>query len=106
MLERLSDLAHRRRRRIVIGAVMLAIVAAAVGGSVASRLASYGADDPATDSVKTSNAIERATGVEAEPGVVVLVDGAGKVTSPETRARVDAVARTIARDRDIGKVAT
>jgi uncharacterized membrane protein YdfJ with MMPL/SSD domain len=106
MLERLADIAHRRGRRIVIAAVMLAIVAGAIGGSVASRLASYGADDPATDSVKTANAIERATGVEAEPGVVVLVDGSGKVSSAQTRAKVDGVARTVARDRGIGRVAT
>jgi uncharacterized membrane protein YdfJ with MMPL/SSD domain len=106
MLERLANLAHRRGRRIVTAAVLLAIVAGAIGGSVASRLAAYGADDPATDSVKTATAIERATGLQSEPGVVALVRAGAPVSSPAARAKVDAVTRTIARDPSIGRVAT
>ena len=99
MLHRLADIAHRRGRRIVIGAVVLAVVAGALGGNVASRLAPYGADDPSTDSVQTSHSIERATGLESEPGVVVLI-------SDQTRAKVDAVAAKAASDREVGRVAT
>src|SRR6266536_4474827 len=99
MLHRLADLAHRRGRRIVIGAVVLAVIAGALGGNVASRLAPYGADDPSTDSVKTSHSIERATGLEAEPGVVVLI-------GDQTRAKVDAAARTVTGDPGVGRVAT
>src|SRR3954470_3194401 len=99
MLHRLADIAQRRGKRIVIGAVVLAVVAGVLGGNVASRLAPYGADDPASDSVKTANSIERATGLEAEPGLVVVV-------SDRTQAKVEGVARTLSSDRAVGRVVT
>src|SRR3954454_15576898 len=99
MLHRLADIAQRRGKRIVIGAVVLAVVAGALGGNVASRLGPYGADDPARDSVKTAKSIERATGQESEPGVVVVV-------SDRTKSKVDGVARTLASDREVGRVLT
>jgi uncharacterized membrane protein YdfJ with MMPL/SSD domain len=99
MLHRLADIAQRRGKRIVIGAVVLAVVAGALGGNVASRLAPYGADDPASDSVKTAKSIEHATGQESEPGVVVLVND-------RTKSKVDGVARTLASDREVGRVLT
>src|SRR5690242_17194218 len=99
MLQRLADIAQRRGKRIVIGAIVLAVIAGALGGNVASRLGPYGADDPASDSVKTEKSIEHATGLEAEPGVVALV-------SDRTQARVEAVARTLSSDREVGRVAT
>ena len=106
MLDRFANLAHRRGRRVVTAAVLLAVVSAAIGGSVASHLAPYGADDPATDSVKTANAIQRATGLESEPGIVALVKTGRPVTSAQTRGSVDAVARTLARDPGVGRVVT
>src|SRR5689334_4965162 len=99
MLHRLADIAQRRGKRIVIGAVVLAVIAGALGGGVASRLAPYGADDPATDSVKTDKSIQRATGLESEPGVVALV-------GDRSRAKVEAVARTLSSDREVGRVLT
>ncbi|MGZ4203333.1 MAG: MMPL family transporter, partial [Thermoleophilaceae bacterium] len=99
MLNSLAQLANRRGRRVLIGAVAIALVAAALGGNVASRLAPYGADDPASDSVKTSQSIQNATGLEAEPGLVVLIRNF-------TRARVDSAARTLAADPGVGRVAT
>ena len=99
MLQRLADIAQRRGKRIVIGAVVLAVVAGVFGAGVASRLAPYGADDPATDSVKTDKSIERATGLESEPGVVALV-------SDRSRSKVAGVARTLASDREVGRVLT
>jgi len=99
MLQRLADIAQRRGKRIVIGAVVLAVVAGVFGAGVASRLAPYGADDPATDSVKTDKSIERATGLESEPGVVALL-------SDRSRSKVAGVARTLASDREVGRVLT
>src|SRR2546429_8882003 len=97
MLHRLADIAQRRGKRIVIGAVVLAVVAGALAGNVASRLAPYGADDPASDSVKTAKSIERATGQESEPGVVVLVND-------RTKSKVGGGARTPGRDSAVGRV--
>ena len=106
MLNRLAKFAHRRGRRIAIGAVVLAVVAGALGANVASKLDPYGADDPSTDSVKTAHSIERATGLASEPGVVVLVNGTERVTAPATHARVTGIADRLAHDRGIGRVAT
>ena len=72
MFEWLAQLAERRGRRVVIVAVVLAIVAGALGAGVADRLDPYGADDPATESVKAADQLERAG--YRETGVVVLVD--------------------------------
>jgi RND superfamily putative drug exporter len=99
MFTRLADLANRRSRRVVAIAVALAVVAGALGGNVASRLQPYGADDPASDSYKTSQAIKQATGLEAQPRVIVLV-------RQQSRAKVDRVASIVRADRGIGRVAT
>jgi uncharacterized membrane protein YdfJ with MMPL/SSD domain len=99
MLHRLADIAQRRGKRIVIGAVVLAVVAGVFGGNVASRLGPYGADDPATDSVKTAKSIERATGLESEPGIVVLVND-------RSQSKVESVAHKVASDREVGRVVT
>ena len=74
MLERLAELAERRGRRVVIVAVVLAIVAGALGAGVADRLDPYGADDPDTESVRAADRLEEAG--YRETGVVVLVDDA------------------------------
>jgi uncharacterized membrane protein YdfJ with MMPL/SSD domain len=99
MFKKLADLATRHARRVVILAVTLAVVAGALGGNVATRLAPYGAEDPATDSYKTSKAIKDATGVEPAPRIVVLV-------RDQTRAKVEHVAAVLRADRGIGRVAT
>src|SRR5436189_562586 len=99
MFTKLADLATRHSRRVVILAVVLAVAAAALGGNVATRLAPYGADDPASDSYKTSQAIKQATGVESAPRIVVLV-------RDQTPARVAHVAAVLRADRGIGRVST
>ena len=48
MFRALADFAYRRPRRIVVTALVLAVVAAALGGTVADRLGPYNADDPAS----------------------------------------------------------
>ena len=55
MFEALARLADRRGRRVVIAAVAFFVVAGALGGSVADRLAPYGADDPATETVEATH---------------------------------------------------
>ena len=105
MLDRLAGLAHRRARRIVIGAVLLAVIAGAVGGSVASRLGPYSAKDPASESVKAENRLRAATGLDNDR-LVALVHTSAPIGSPSGRARVARVARIFAADRDLGRVVT
>jgi RND superfamily putative drug exporter len=96
----LARLADRRPKRILAVAVVLAVVAGVFGFGVANRLGPYGADDPATESVKTSNQLEHATGLTTTDSIVVLTRGpavgvaqalrgdpAIGAVSPPTRAR-------------------
>ena len=82
MFDRLAGLADRRARRVVIVAAVLFVLAGALGGRVASRLDPYGADDPATESVKAETALEDAG--YRQPRVIVLVRD-GSVAAPAMR---------------------
>src|SRR4051794_13556088 len=93
----LARIIGRRPKRIVAVALILAAVAGFFGAGVASRLGPYGADDPATDSVKTSAALERATGLATTDSVVVLVRG-------KDRAAVRQAGADLRRDPAIGQV--
>ena len=103
MLERLAELAERRGRRVVIVAVLLAIVAGALGAGVADRLDPYGADDPDTESVSAADRLEEAG--YRETGVVVLVDDA-RVGSAAGRERVEGLSERIRADEDVAGVAS
>ena len=101
MFERLAQLAERRGKRVVIAAVVLSIVAGALGAGVADRLDPYAADDPATESVKAADRLEEAGYREAS--VIVLVDGVD-VRSVDGRERIEALAKRISSDPDVVEV--
>jgi uncharacterized membrane protein YdfJ with MMPL/SSD domain len=103
MFEQLALLAQRHGRTVVIVAVLLAIAAGAYGAGVADRLDPYGADDPATESVKARERLQDAG--YRETGVVVLVNHVD-VRSAAGRARVEALAKRIGADRDVAGVAS
>src|SRR5688572_27312946 len=74
MLSRLARLLFRRRRRVLIGAVLLVFVAGAVGGPVAGLLDSDDDfDPPSAEAVQAREAIADATGASATPDVIALV---------------------------------
>jgi uncharacterized membrane protein YdfJ with MMPL/SSD domain len=108
MLDSLARLMYRRRRRVLVGAVLFVILGGAVGGPVAGLLDSDDDfDPPAAEAVQAREAIAGATGASAAPDVVALVrlgapadsaagqaklrDVAGAAAGPEV-ARVDAYA--------------
>jgi uncharacterized membrane protein YdfJ with MMPL/SSD domain len=101
----LADLAYRRRRRVVILAVLAALVAGAVGASVADRLDPYNADDPDSESYRAEHLLER-SGAEPTVDVVALVDTPAGVRSGAGRAKVERIAAELRRDPDIATVAT
>jgi uncharacterized membrane protein YdfJ with MMPL/SSD domain len=103
MFERLALLAERRGRMVVIAAVVLAIAAGALGSGVADRLDPYGAEDPATESVKAADRLERAG--YRETGVVVLVDDV-EIDSAAGRERIAALTDRIRSDQDVAAVAS
>ena len=103
MFERLAQLADRRGKGVVIAAVAFSIIAGALGAGVADRLDPYGADDPATESVKASDRLEEAGYREA--GVIVLIDDVD-VESAAGRDRVEAIAQEVSADEDVTDVAS
>jgi uncharacterized membrane protein YdfJ with MMPL/SSD domain len=95
MFDRLASLAQGHGKRTAIFAVIFFIVAGALGGGVASKLGPYGADDPATESVKAGDRLE--DDGYREPGVVVLVQnvdpnskaGAQRITGLENELKAN-----------------
>ncbi len=92
MFDALSRLADRRARRVGLFAIAFFLLAGVLGGSVADRLDPYGADDPDTEAVQASDALQAAG--HRIPAVVVVVRNA-PVETAAARARVTAIARQI-----------
>jgi uncharacterized membrane protein YdfJ with MMPL/SSD domain len=84
-----AKLVARRPLAVVLGVGALAAVAFAFGASVAKHLAPFGFDDPATESVRARETVERAAGYD--PDLVLTA-----VVRPFTRTNVE---RTVARLR-------
>jgi putative drug exporter of the RND superfamily len=103
MLTRLGSFLHAHGRRVLMGAVLLAAVAGALGFGVAKNMSPYGANDPATQSVKATNRFQAATGRQIDPGVVALIDS-GDVRTTAARHRVDQVAAELRRAPDVAAV--
>ncbi|HSR94724.1 MAG TPA: MMPL family transporter [Solirubrobacterales bacterium] len=101
MFDSLARLADRRARRVGLFAIAFFLIAGALGGSVASHLDPYGADDPATDSVKAREQLEDA-GLRA-PGVIVLLRHA-PVAETSTQGRVASLERELRRRGDVKSV--
>jgi RND superfamily putative drug exporter len=101
MFDSLARLADRRARRVGLLAIAFFLLAGALGGSVASRLDPYGADDPATEAVKAREQLEDA-GLRL-PGVIVVVDNA-PVAEASTRPRIAALERELRARGDVESV--
>ena len=87
----------------MITAAVLFVAAGALGGGVASHLAPYGADDPATESVKAGDRLE-ADGYR-QASVIVLVQNVSP-TSPAGERRIRELEGELRADRDIASVAS
>src|SRR5512132_3605495 len=101
MFNALASLAQRHGRRTVIFAAVFFVVAGALGGGVASKLAPYGADDPATESVKADDRLE-ADGYR-DPSVIVLLQKTSP-TSPAGQQRIQQIERQLRADSDVARV--
>ncbi len=92
MFDSLARLADRHAKRVLIAGGVFFLIAGALGGSVANKLAPYGADDPATETVKAKNLLQDAG--YRNTALVVLFQNA-KVSDPSTRSRVEGVERQL-----------
>jgi uncharacterized membrane protein YdfJ with MMPL/SSD domain len=91
MLNALAQRGIRQPRRILIGAFVVFIVAAVLGGPVAGQLDSAnGFEDPGSSSVAAREAIQRASGLDPAPGIIAVVD---TPRGAEDQPRVAQVAR-------------
>ena len=102
MFDSLARLADRRARRVGLFAIAFFLLAGALGGSVASKLDPYGADDPATETVKAREQLDDA-GLHA-PAVQVVVERA-PVAKASTRRRIAALERELRAQPQVAAVA-
>ena len=101
MLDGLARFIYRRRAWVAIGAVVFFVVAGGIGGSVASHLDPYGADDPATESVEADDLIE-AHGYRPT-SLIVLAQNA-PVGQGETKQRIEGIERQLRQRHDVARV--
>jgi hypothetical protein len=101
MFDSLARLADGKAKRVGLLAIVFFLLAGAIGGSVADRLDPYGAEDPATETVKAMDRLE-AAGLRV-PAVIAVVQDA-PVADPATRQRVEALEREVRRRGDVASV--
>jgi uncharacterized membrane protein YdfJ with MMPL/SSD domain len=101
MFDSLARLADGKARRIGIFAIAFFLLAGVLGGSVASRLDPYGADDPSTETVQARERLQDA-GLRV-PAVLAVVENA-PVAAPATRRRVEALEDSVRRRPDVKAV--
>ncbi|MFN8163469.1 MAG: MMPL family transporter [Solirubrobacterales bacterium] len=101
MFDSLARLADNSARRVGLLAIAFFLLAGAIGGSVASHLDPYGAEDPATETAKAKERLEDA-GLRV-PAVIVVVQEA-PVGKASIRARVEALEREIRNRSDVAAV--
>jgi len=101
MFDSLARLANGNAKRIGLLAIAFFLVAGAIGGGVASRLDPYGAEDPATETVKAMDRLQEA-GLRV-PAVVAVVENA-PVAQPATRRRVLALENEVRERSDVASV--
>ena len=100
MFERLASLVYRRRRRVLLVALVGVAIAGVFGAGVTKRMSPYGDTDPSTQSVQATNRYQAATGRQIDPGVIALVTVAD-AHSARAKRRVGQVEAQLRSSRDI-----
>jgi uncharacterized membrane protein YdfJ with MMPL/SSD domain len=103
VLEALARLASARPRRVLAAALVIAVLAAVFGSSVARHLEPYDATDPATESARADALLDRAR-VNAGVDVVALVSTPEGAGSRAGRERLRLVAERLRADQAVGRV--
>jgi uncharacterized membrane protein YdfJ with MMPL/SSD domain len=108
MFHFLSDLVYRRRRLVLVATGLFFVVAAGLGGPVATILTSgsNSFEDGATESVKARNLVANATGANPEFTLTVLVRPKEGLSTSAGRRRVEQVAMELEQDPAVRQVLT
>lgn len=101
MFDALARLADRRAKWVVFCAILFFLASGAVGSTVIQTLDPYGADDPATESVKGSEVLDRAGYTPVS--VIVMVDAAPG--TPAGQKRVAEITRQLRANPEVTEVA-
>src|SRR5580704_8699596 len=101
LLTRLTALALRRARLILLATLALAATAALLGAGVAKHLDPYEAAGADTPSATAAHTIEHATGLELGAGMLVLVNTPTGVYTPAGRSRVRQIEQTVKADPEV-----
>jgi uncharacterized membrane protein YdfJ with MMPL/SSD domain len=102
----LAELIFRRARRVLVVTAVLAVAAGIVGSGVVGALSDGGTTDPNAPSEIAQRQIARATGVSAQPGLVVLVRTPGPVLGLPARRLVARVVREVRSEAAVARVAS
>jgi uncharacterized membrane protein YdfJ with MMPL/SSD domain len=93
MLERLGNISAARPRRTLIILLTFVLLAAVVGGPIAGQLESGdGFRTDSSESTRADEQLERATGDDTSPGIVLLVEGSGANLEERTQAAAEGLA--------------
>ena len=107
-LIRLARFIGRRRRLILVGAVIAFVLSGALGGSVASKLSSGGFDDPGAESTKAQNYLDKHFATGGMPNILLLVtaDPGTTVDSPDIVATGNALTDELSHEQGIAFAAS
>ena len=94
----------RRPGRVLLVTALIAAASVALGSGVADRLDPYSAKDPASESSRAAERLERSIDVDPAAGLIALVEIDRRIEHPATMRRVEGVAERIFRDPSIGLV--
>jgi putative drug exporter of the RND superfamily len=101
MLARLGRFTVRRRKTVLVGSAVFFVVAAVLGGDVASRLTSGGFEDPASESSRASDTIDREFGNQTPDLVLLVTAKNGTVDDADVVAAGDALTAELASERGV-----
>jgi putative drug exporter of the RND superfamily len=103
MLQRLARFTVRRRRWVLAGSALFAVLAVVLGGSVVSALKSGGFSDPGSESIRAAQLQERIFHT-SDPNIVLLVTARqGTVDDPTVKAQGVALTRQLTGEPGVSK---
>ncbi|MEU9473561.1 MMPL family transporter [Streptomyces avermitilis] len=103
MFERIAELAIRRARLVLIVAVVATALMGALGSGAFTKLLGGGFDDPASQSTRARNLIDKKFG--GETNLVLLVRAAdGRVDSPSAEQNGKALVASLKKEKTLANV--